>query len=197
MKQKRTDNQTALPDETIIELYWSRNEQAIAETDKKYGNYLYTVAYNIVNDDLDSEECLNDTYLGTWNAIPPQRPNAFQVFLTKITRNIAINKFKRRGAAKRIPSEFIVSLDEIDESFPATPSIEEELASREIVRIMNEYLNGLSHEEQLLFVCRYYYADRVREIAEITGINERTVYRILESIRNGLRDQLKKEGYDV
>ena len=111
----RTD--VLLEDNEIIELYWERDEEAISETDKKYGRYLFTIANNIVNNRLDSEECVNDTYLGTWNAIPPTRPNVFQVFLSKVMRNIAVDKFREKSAQKRIPSELMSSLDEISEVF--------------------------------------------------------------------------------
>ena len=194
---RENNTQPTLTDESIIELYWNRDEKAISETDKKYGRYLYAIAYNIVHDDLDSEECLNDTYIGTWNQIPPTRPNIFQVFLAKITRNHAINKFKKSRASKRIPSELIVSLDELDDCLPASPSVEEELEAHRIAELLNTYLEGLSRQEQLLFVCRYYYADRVSEIARITGINERTVYRILEAMRDGLKKKLTEEGYTI
>ena len=90
-----------MPDGEIIELYWKREEAAISETDKKYGKYLYRIAYNIVHDELDCEECLNDTYLGTWNRIPPARPNVFQIFLSKIMRNIAVDRFRKNTAKKR------------------------------------------------------------------------------------------------
>ena len=96
---------TLLEDEEIIELYWARNERAISETDKKYKNYLYTIAYNILHDALDCEECLNDTYLGTWNTIPPTRPNVFQAFISKIMRNTAIGRYNKNTADKRVPSE--------------------------------------------------------------------------------------------
>lgn len=107
-----------LSDEKIVELYWQREEKAIEETDKKYGKYLYTIAYNIVHDKLDSEECLNDTYLGTWNSIPPARPSALQIFVSKIARGVAVNKFKSKTAKKRIPSELVTSLSELDECIP-------------------------------------------------------------------------------
>jgi len=194
---RENDTRPTLTDESIIELYWNRDEKAISETDRKYGRYLYAIAYNIVHDDLDSEDCVSDTYVGTWNQIPPTRPNVFQVFLAKITRNQAINKFKKKHALKRIPSELIVSLDELDDCLPASPSVEEELEAHRIAELLNTYLDGLSHREQLLFVCRYYYADRVSEISRITGINERTVYRILETIREGLKSKLAEEGYEI
>ena len=197
MKEKHNDAEMLLTDEEIVDLYWNREEKAISETDKKYGAYLYKIAYNIVHDKLDCEECLNDTYLGTWNRIPPTRPNQFQVFVSKIMRNIAINRFQSNHASKRIPSELVVSLDELDACLPSTPASEEEMAIQEIARILNEYLDGLSRKEQLLFVCRYYYSDRVREIAEILKTNDRAIYRALASIRDGLKAALEKEGYEI
>lgn len=182
--KNQNDKNTLLADESIIELYWSRNEKAISETDKKYGKYLFSIAYNIVHDKLDSEECVNDTYVGTWNAIPPARPNVFQAFLAKITRNISVNKFIRNSADKRIPSELVVSLDELDDCLPATPTMEEEIEASELGKLLSSYVEELSNEDQLLFVCRYYYTDKISEIASLMNINERTVFRMLEAIRN-------------
>ena len=106
MKEKiETVEKEHLSDEDIVELYWQRQERAIKETDSKYGNYLHTIAYNIVHDNLDCEECLNDTYMGTWERIPPARPSVFKVFLAKIMRNIALDRFRKNSASKRIPSE--------------------------------------------------------------------------------------------
>ena len=104
--ENSTKSERYLPDPEIIELYWARDERAIDETDKKYRQYLHRIAYNIVHDDLDCEECLNDTYLGTWNRIPPTRPNAFQLFLSKIMRNIAIDRYRKNSAKKNIPVDF-------------------------------------------------------------------------------------------
>ena len=112
MKQNNEiSKENHLSDEEIIELYWQREEKALTATDEKYGRYLYTIAYNIVRDNLDSEECLNDTYLGAWNSIPPNRPNLFLVFLSKIMRNVAVDKFRSNRAKKSIPSSLVQSLD--------------------------------------------------------------------------------------
>lgn len=183
-----------LPDETIIDLYWDRNEKAIEETDRKYGKYLFAVAYNIVYDNMDCEECLNDTYLNTWNAIPPKRPSVFQAFLTRIMRNQAVDKFRARSAAKRVPSELMVSLDELEDCIANDLTVEEELEVRELARALNTYLHSLSEREQFIFVCRYYYADRIASIAKMLKISEPTVFRSLADIRNGLKEHLEKEG---
>ena len=183
-----------LPDEEIIELYWKRDEKGIEQTDKKYGKYLYVIAYNIVHDRLDCEECLNDTYLGAWNQIPPQRPNVFQVFLSRIMRNIAVDKLRYNTAAKRVPSEMMVSLSELDECMTSDPTVEEELATKELGLLLNAYLRKLNDREQFIFVCRYYYADKIAAIASMLQTSEATIFRELSAIREGLKEHLEKEG---
>ena len=194
---KKEQAPAQLSDDEIVDLYWARDEKAIDATDKKYGKYLYTIAYNIVHDDMDCEECLNDTYLGTWNRIPPTRPTVFHVFLSKIMRNIAIDRYRQNTAAKRVPSELIVSLDELNDCIADNPSIEEEYAVSEIARVMNAYLESLSEREQLVFVCRYYYSDYIADIARMLRVSESTVRRELEKIRMGLKEDLRKEGIEV
>ena len=183
-----------LEDSEIIELYWARNEQAISETEKKYKHYLYTIAYNILHDNLDCEECLNDTYLGTWNTIPPERPNVFQAFISKIMRNIAVGRYKKNTADKRIPSEMTVSLEELGEIIPSVSSAEEEYFIGEIGRVVSNYLRSLSERSAFIFICRYYCSDKISDIAEMLHIGERTVFRELTSIREGLKERLIKGG---
>ncbi len=185
-----------MADGDIVELYWQRNEKAIEETDRKYGKYLYVVAYNIVHDRLDCEECLNDTYLGTWNRIPPHRPSVFQVFLSRIMRNIAVDKLRANTAHKRVPSEMMVSLDELNDCISSDPPLEEEVAIKELSRVLNDYLRTLNDREQFVFVCRYYYADKVSSIARMLQVGEATVFRELSAIREGLKKHLEKEGFD-
>lgn len=184
-----------LSDEKIIELYWDRDERAIAETDRKYGKYLYAIAYNIVHDHPDCEECLNDTYLGTWNKIPPARPTAFQSFLSKIMRNIAIDRLRKNTAQKRVPSEMTVSLNELNECMACSSTIEEDRLVRELAVLLNDFLASLPKRRQFVFVCRYYYADSVAKIAEMLGLSEKTIRRDLSQMRNDLKVFLEKEGY--
>jgi RNA polymerase sigma-70 factor (ECF subfamily) len=190
-------NEAFLEDDAIVELYWERNEKAISETDKKYGRYLYTIAYNILHERLDCEECLNDTYLGTWNTIPPTRPTAFQVFISKIARNVAVDKYRERSANKRIPSEMIVSLDEIGDAITYDESIEESEAFKVVVGILNDYLKSVDAQKQLMFVCRYYYFDKVDDIASMMGLSSRSVFRTLAAMREELKERLQKEGISV
>ncbi len=197
MAQNNDNNKGALLDDNqIVDLYWNRDERAIDETDKKYRNYLHTIAYNIVHDRLDCEECLNDTYLGTWNSIPPTRPNILQAFLARIMRNVAVDKYRKNHAAGRVPSELIVSLDELDEAMIYEDTSSEDATVAAVAEALNRYLKGLDEREQLIFVCRYYYADRIADIAKMMGVSEKTVSRALHSMRDRLRDELEKEGVE-
>ncbi len=193
--QRHVEKTKTLSDEEIISLYWAREEKAIAETDTKYGKYLYTIAHNILNDKMDSEECLNDTYLGTWNAIPPQRPSIFKAFLSKITRNIALARIRKSAAAKRIPTELVVSLDELDECMQFEAGEDEKYIVNRLSYLLNSYLATLTNRQLFIFVCRYYYSDSVPRIASMLSLSEATVFRDLSKIRSGLREYLDKEGY--
>lgn len=196
-KQRRGAPNPPLSDEEIIGLYWQREERAIKETDYKYGHYLYTIANNILRNGMDSEECLNDTYLGTWNAIPPQRPTLLQAFLSKITRRIALGRIRKNHAARRIPSELVVSLDELDECMHFEEGEDEKYLVNRLSTLLNAYLNTLSDRQLFIFVCRYYYSDPVAVIAKMLRLSENTVLRDLAKMRQELKDYLEKEGYHV
>ena len=189
------DNSQYLDDEKIIELYWKREEKAIVETDRKYRHYLYTVAYNILHNDPDCEECLNDTYLGTWNTIPPARPTLFQVFISKIMRNTAVVRYKKNTAAKRVPSEMTVSLDELENYVPYDNSAEHDYAVFQISRLLSQYLRSLPEKRAFIFICRFYCSDRICDIADMLHVSESTIFRELNAIKEGLKALLIKEGY--
>ena len=184
-----------LPDEQIVEMYWNRNEKAIEETDRKYHRYLYSLAYNVLHDDMDCEECLNDTYLGTWNKIPPSRPKWFQAFVAKIARNLALKKYRDERAQKRVPSEMTVSLDEFNECLAYMPSAEEEYHTRRVSEILTNYLGTLTDRQEYIFICRYYCSDSVQNIADMLTISASTVFRDLGEIRDGLKKALEEAGY--
>lgn len=195
MEEKKQDRAAAvLEDASIIELYWKRDEDAISETDKKYGKYLYVIIYNVLRDSMDCEECLDDTYLSAWNKIPPERPSVLQLFLSKIARDAAVDKYRKNTAAKRVPSELISSLDELDECIAGDISVEDEMIVKEASRLLNAYVRSLSRREEFVFVCRYYYADSISSIAEMLNVSENTVFRDLTRIRKGLREKFVKEG---
>ena len=186
-----------LADGDIIELYFQRNEQAIAATSVKYGSYLLAIGNNILNDRGDSEECVNDTYFATWNRIPPQRPTYLQMFLSKIMRDISVSRYRKNKAQKRIPSELVLSMEELGDCIVSEASLEEDLAIRETVRVLNEFLADISKRQRFVFICRYYYCDSVKAIASMLSLSVKTVYRELESIRGRLRAALEKEGIPV
>lgn len=195
--QKRQDSDRIILDEAIVSMYWQRDEKAIEITDSKYGKYLYTIAQNILENRLDSEECLNDTYLGVWNTIPPKRPTMFQAFLSKITRNIALSRIRKATAAKRIPSELYVSLNELDECICFEEGEDKKYLVNRLSHLLNNYLNTLSDRQLFIFVCRYYYSDPVARIADMLKLSKNTVFRDLADIRAGLKEYLEKEGYTV
>ena len=186
-----------LSDIDIIELYFQRDEQAIKETSAKYGKYLFTIGNNILNDRWDCEECVNDTYYTTWNRIPPQRPTYLQVFLSKIMRDVSISRYRKKKSKKRISSELVVSLEELGDCIVLESDIEEDLAIKEIIRVLNEFLKDINKRQRFIFICRYYYCDSVRAIASMLGVSPKTVYRELENIRCDLGDALEKEGINV
>ena len=191
----KTNQRTrGLSDEEIIELFWQRNERAIEETDRKYRGFLFTVAHNIVKDESDCEECLDDTYLGAWNSIPPKRPSVLQTFLCKIMRNTALGRFRKNHAAKRIPSEMMVALEELNDCIPYAPSAEEEYQLSELARVLNGYLHGLNDRRMFIFVWRYYYSDTVVHIAQMLSLSENTVRRELTAMRSELKTRLEEEG---
>lgn len=184
-----------LPDEEIIDLYWMRNERAIEATDDKYRSYLYTISYNILHDRMDCEECLNDTYLGTWNSIPPTRPTVFHLFLAKIMRNLSMVVYRRKNAQKRIPSELTLSLEELGDCISCDESVAENYLIEEMSKILSSYLRTLPDRQEFIFICRYYCSDCVTDIAKMLEISPNTVFRELKAMREEIRERLRKAGY--
>ena len=195
--KNKTPKPSVMPDSDIIELYWKRDESAITETDNKYHRYLFRVARNILQDSQDCEESLNDTYFITWNKIPPSKPTAFQTFLSKITRDVSIDKYRKNTAEKRIPSELTASLDELDDCLSFEASAEESFIVNQLSVILNSYLRELSKKEAFIFISRYYYADSIENIAKMLKVSESTIFRSLAKIRQGLRERIEKMGYTI
>lgn len=183
-----------MDDKRIIELYNERSESAISETAKKYGKYCYTIAYHILYDKEDSEECVNDTYLRTWEAIPPQYPDKLSAFLGKITRNLALNKYKYYVREKRGKGQTTLVLDELQECVPATNNTEQTVEEMLLVEVINRFLYDLPKEKRTMFLRRYWYLSSIQEIAEDFGFSESKVKMTLLRIRNKLKQVLEKEG---
>ena len=184
----------AMEDLEIVELYWQRNEEAIKETSKKYGNYCYTIANNILYNNEDAQECVNDTYLGAWNAIPPHHPNVLSTFLGKITRRLSLNKWREKNAIKRGNGEAALSFDELEECIPSNSSIKEELALKELSDAINVFLETLKVDERKVFVCRYFYFESIDEIAFRFSFTPSKVKMMLKRTRDRLKDYLIGKG---
>ncbi|MBR5343187.1 MAG: sigma-70 family RNA polymerase sigma factor [Oscillospiraceae bacterium] len=182
-----------MEDSQIVALFHERSEQAIAELDRKYGAAVRKTAANILNDRQDEEECVNDTYLGVWNSVPPQKPDPLLSYVCKIARNLAVKKFHARSAQKR-NSAYDLALDELEECIPSALSVEDELAAKELSAAIGRFLDTLGYEDRFCFVRRYWYADAVSDIAEMTHSGSHRVSVRLFRTREKLNRYLKEEG---
>ena len=183
-----------MEDEKIIELYFERNESAISETAEKYGNYLYKIAFNILSDNEDSEESVNDTYMSAWNTIPPEKPNVFSAFLSKITRYISLNRYRAGKAEKRGGGEIDAAFEEIEECVPDKSNIYDEIETKELAEIISDYLKKLPETERKIFVCRYYYLDSLSDISKQFGFSQSKVASMLHRTRKKILSNIEKEG---
>lgn len=185
-----------MEDNQIIELYWQRSENAIAETSTKYGKLLRKIAMNIVGNYSDAEECENDTYVATWNAIPPTRPNILSAFLGKIARNIALNRYEYNKAQKR-NNEFDLVLSELEECIASKNTVEATVEEGVVASMLDDFLEGLKKETRVIFVRRYWYSDSVKDIAKRLQISESKVKTVLFRTRKELQDYLAERGVFV
>ena len=193
----QTKQAATMSDEQIVALYWQRDEQAIRQTDIKYKKFLLSVAYNIVHDVYDSEECLNDTYIGAWNAIPPAKPTLLQAFLATIMRRTAIDCYKAQKRQKRIASELTVSLSEVEDFISVDDNMETQTDTKELGRVISDFVRSLSERRMYIFMSRYYIARPIKEIAKLLDCSESTVNKEIALIKRGLKEKLKKEGYTL
>ncbi len=182
-----------MDDRQIVALYWQRNQQAIEETDRRYGRYCYAIAYRILQNREDTEESVNDTYLAAWQSIPPHRPGILSAFLGRITRNLSLKKYREKTAAKRGAGEVALSLTELSECVPAAKTVEQEVELRELADSIDRFLRTLPPSESDVFVCRYWYFDSVKEIAGRFGFTESKVKMQLLRTRRKLLVWLEQE----
>lgn len=189
--QRNQSEKSSISDETIIALYWSRDERAIEETDLKYKNYLYSVAYNIVHGRPDCEECLNDTYLAAWNAMPPSKPNVLKAFLTTITRRIAINRFH----SNMRHSEMTVALSELEAFLTDGESVDSRLDAKELGRVISDFVRRLPQRRRFIFMSRYYAYEPIDTIAKELVLSRSMVNKELAAIKRALKEKLESEGY--
>jgi len=185
-----------MDDTRIIDLYFARDEQAIAETAKKYGTYCRRIADGILNSKEDAEECVNDTYLRTWHTIPPKRPQFLSAFLAKITRNLALTRYRAAHREKRGEGQLALALDELENCLPAASggSLTDDMVLR---NALNQFIQSLPEPSRTVFLQRYWYVRPVADIARDLGWKESRVKMLLLRTRERLREHLAREGIEV
>lgn len=186
-----------MDDYEIVQLFWARDEQAIPAAASKYGKYCTAIAENILACRQDAEECVNDTYLNAWNSMPPHKPGILSAFLGKITRNLAINRYRQNHAVKRGGSEFPTVLDELAECVSGTDNVEQAVEGRELAKTIDAFLATLPSSKRDIFICRYWYFDSISSIAARFKITENNVSVILNRLRIKLRHYLSERGFEL
>lgn len=182
-------------DEDIINLYFSRNQNAILETDAKYGNYCRQIAGRILGDPRDTEETVNDAWMKVWASIPPNRPTVLKLYLAKITRNLAFTRYRHETAYKRGKGEMERTLDELDDCMGSNQSIDDELNKAELTASIQRLLQTLPEQQRGIFIRRYFFVETTGQIAQHYGMKESNVHMILTRVRKKLKTHLIKEGY--
>lgn len=185
-----------MQDNEIVDLYWARSENAIAQTNVKYGSYCRKIAMNIVANNEDSEECVNDTYMSAWNSMPEERPNLLAPFLAAITRNHALDLYRKSHSQKRGAGEVPLALDELLE-VAGSSSTEDQVDLSLLTGHINSFLAGLETDNRKIFVRRYFYVDPLADIAAALGMSESGVKSQLFRTRQKLKEFLEKEGYEL
>lgn len=186
-----------MEDTAIIDLYFARDERAVQETDRKYGGYCFTLANGILNNDQDAEETVSDTYLKTWNSIPPKRPDVFKMYLAKITRNLSFTRWRGYTAQKRGGGELNLVLEELEGCLAAPGAVDDRLSGKELALTIRAFLDTLPQREQDLFLRRYFFVEESAVIAQKYGMKTATVQRSLHRTREKLKTYLLREGYAV
>lgn len=185
-----------MEDQKIIALYWDRSQEAIVQTQKKYASYCHQVAYQILRSRQDADECVNDTWLRAWNAIPPQRPVQLRAYLAKLTRNLSLDRLDQRQAQKR-GGPMGVLLSELSECIPSPDTVEGTLDNRQIAEAISAWLREQPERSRIAFVRRYFYADSLSQIARRVGLSEGGVKSLMHRQRGSLRNYLEQEGIEV
>ena len=183
-----------MDDKSIVDLFWQRNEQAISKTAEKYEPYLRSIAFRILGDPSDTEECVNDTYFSLWKTIPPTIPTILKSFVAKITRNKAINMYEKKTASKRSNGQMEVSIDELTECFASSDDAQSKVERQETIAAINEFLEGLDKNKRIYFVQRYWYMTPIKEIAAKNNISEGSLKTMLSRIRADLKKFITARG---
>lgn len=186
-----------MEDAQILDLYWKRDERAIAESEIKYGAYCHAVANNILLDREDAQECINDTWLRAWNTIPPQKPKALKPFFAKIARNLALNRYEKKHAKKRGGDMVAIAMEELDECVSSKEDVESVYFAKHLQKDLNVFLHTLPGRDCAIFLHRYFFLENTAEIAKRYEMRESNVLLILSRLRKKLKKFLRKEGYYV
>ena len=184
-----------MEDWEIVALYWDRDQEAIAHTQRQYGSYLYKIAWQVLADREDSEESVNDTYWRAWSSMPPHRPGVLRTYLGKIARQLSIDRLRGRDRVKRRASEYALSLSELEECVSAGDTTQEQVDLRLLAQSIQRFLSALPPEARTVFVERSYYLDPVRDIAQHHGFTQSKVKSLLYRTRQGLKRHLEQEDF--
>ena len=182
-----------MDDQSIVELFIQRNENAITESKKKYGNYCARIAANILSVSEDAEECVNDTWVSAWNRIPPVIPVSLKAFYGKLVRDISLDRYRKSHAGKRFTG-MVMILDELSECIPSDQDVQKILEARELTDMINTWLAGLTKDDRVLFIKRYYYGETVKSLAGMMNCTENQMAQKMLKLRNGLKAYLRTEG---
>jgi len=182
-------------DSEIIDFYWNKDSKAISASVEQYGAYCFSIANGILDDARDSEECVNDTWLRAWNAIPPTRPTVLKVFFAKITRHLSFDRYKARRSLKRGGGETVLVLEELAECIAGETDVEGQVNAKELGEVINQFVASLSEREKNLFIRRYFFSEPIKVIADRYDTSENYVNVTLSRVRRRLRGHLSKEGY--
>ena len=186
-----------MEDEKIVQLYWDRNEKAIEESSTKYGTYCRNIARNILQNEEDADECVNDTWLNAWNAMPPHKPSVLSAFLGKLTRNLSFDCYRKLHREKRGGKTIDLVLDELEELVSGQDDPERKWLEKELKESINQFLQSMPEEKRNLFILRYWYAMDISEIANRTGLSSNRISVNLNRIRNKLKTFLYERGYEL
>ena len=186
-----------MTDLQIIDLYWCRSEDAIAESDAKYGSYCFAVSNNILLDALDAEECVSDTWLRAWSAMPPERPDKLKLFFAKITRNLSIDRLKAKLAQKRGGGETELILEELEQCIASAGNVETAYIAKELGSSINQFVRRLPERDGNLFIRRYFYGEDMETVARRYGVTAHNAAVILSRVRQKLKRHLEREGFNL
>ncbi|WP_158099331.1 RNA polymerase sigma factor [Pseudoflavonifractor sp. An85] len=186
-----------MEDKQIVELFWQRDPEAIAQSQGKYHSYLSKIAYNVLSDEEDSQEVVNDTYFRAWNSIPPQRPSRLSVYLGRLTRHGAIDRYRKRTSQKRQGDAYTLCLEELEACCGTAHDPQQILDAQQLAQAINQFLHTLKPQTRAMFLGRYYFFDSLKEVARYCGVSESKAKSTLYRVRKDLKEYLKQEGFDL